>query len=71
MKLFLLYAENKDRVAAINETKLVDPGMKTAFYKPQTVHLHYRINKADFYNLIVSTFKLNMSSGGVLTFESD
>lgn len=34
-------------------------------------HLHYRINPQDFYSLLVSAFKTEMSIGGVLTLESD
>lgn len=57
VKLFLLNADSKDRVCSISEAKLVDASLKTSYYQPVTVHLHYKLNASDFYTVVASTFK--------------
>jgi len=71
VKLFLLHAENKERVCNVSEAKLVDASLKTSFYQPVTVHLHYKLNTADFYTVVASTFKNDQFASGTLTFESE
>jgi hypothetical protein len=57
VKLFLVNAENRERVCNISEKTLVDASLKSSYYQPLTVHLHYKLNAADFYTAIASTFK--------------
>ena len=57
VKLFLAIAENRDRVSNISEKTLVDASLKSSYYQPVTVHLHYKLNAPDFYTVIASTFK--------------
>lgn len=71
VKLFLLNADTKDRVCNISEAKLVDATLKTSYYQPVTVHLHYKLNASDFYTVVASTFKSDQLASGTLTFESD
>jgi hypothetical protein len=71
VKLFLMNAENRERVCNVSEKTLVDAALKSSYYQPVTVHLHYKLNATDFYTLIASTFKTDKLASGTITFESD
>ena len=71
MKLFLLNADTRDRVTKIKEDQLVDVNLKTAYYKPVTTHIHYKLDSTAFYNVIASTFKTDKRASGTITLECD
>jgi hypothetical protein len=50
---------------------LFDPALKSTYYKPQTTHLHYKLDATAFYTVIASTFKSEQMASGCVMFETD
>jgi len=71
VKLFLFHGHPRNRITYPTEESLFDKSLKQSYYKPGACHLHYNLPPNDFYTVLVSTFKLDQSLGGTLTFESD